>query len=60
VNRSLLGFPKCRTKGEPCELWPDLVTPVHAIIAAIVWAIGAVVRSRPSSSPHGEVTDESS
>jgi hypothetical protein len=118
VNRVLLGFPKCPAKGDPCELWPDLVTPVHAIGWAIVWAVvaslfvclvftllgrtgagtvialgcgfwalswivvlllglqgggvalvavpivaygvaGVVAGSRPRSSPHGEVTDDS-
>lgn len=113
-----MAWPKCPTKGEPCELWPDVLTPVYATGWSIVWALvaslvvylvfalrrrsgawtvieigcgfwlllwigalllglhrgdfavvavpivayglaWAVARIRSSSSPHGEVTDES-
>lgn len=36
-------LPKCRTKGEPCELWPDLMTPVHATGWSMVWTLVAIV-----------------
>lgn len=38
---SELAFPKCQMKGDPCELWPDVITPMHAISSSLVWAFVA-------------------
>lgn len=32
-----LAFPKCPTKGEACELWPD---PVTLLLQAVGWVVG--------------------
>ena len=38
---SELAFPKCPVKGDPCLLWPDVITPMHAIGWSLLWAFVA-------------------
>ena len=38
---SELAFPRCKEKGGPCELFPDVITPMHAIGWSLLWAFVA-------------------
>lgn len=40
VNRSI-AFPDCPMKGEPCDMFPDVLTPAYAIGWSLLWAFVA-------------------